>query len=227
MAHDPGNTIDLYRDIHKGVRNALFRVTFRAGCVDPTDDDSVKTLVADVHDVMTFLAAHHHHEDTPALLDLIDAYAPELRAEIEAAHVRADVAIDELPSIADELAATAVAERDRVAHQLYLALAAFTGSYLAHLDDEETNLMSVLSERAPQSEILAVNVAILSAIPLDDKRRGMKYMLPALDGADRIALLGQAKLASPPEVFERLRTVAEDVLTPDEYRAVAAGLGLG
>jgi hypothetical protein len=34
-------TVDLYRDIHKGVRHALFTVTLKAGRTDLADDSAV------------------------------------------------------------------------------------------------------------------------------------------------------------------------------------------
>ena len=39
-------TFDLYRDIHKGIRNELFAVTVAAGNVDPGDDDAVVAVGA-------------------------------------------------------------------------------------------------------------------------------------------------------------------------------------
>ena len=35
-------TVDIYRDIHKGIRNELFAVTYAAGRVDPADTDAVE-----------------------------------------------------------------------------------------------------------------------------------------------------------------------------------------
>src|SRR4051812_50001803 len=54
---------DLYREVHKGIRHALFHTTMQAGRVDPLDDTDVDATLGTYHTLIELMTAHHHHED--------------------------------------------------------------------------------------------------------------------------------------------------------------------
>src|SRR5262245_53402607 len=58
------HTVDLYRDVHKGIRAELFAVTGEAGRVDPHDAAARVALGRRVRALVEILAAHAGHEDT-------------------------------------------------------------------------------------------------------------------------------------------------------------------
>src|SRR5690606_8397842 len=55
--------VDLYRDIHKGIRAELFAATLEAGRLDPADDAGRAGLDAQVNGLVRFLVQHAEHED--------------------------------------------------------------------------------------------------------------------------------------------------------------------
>ena len=55
--------IDLYRDVHKGIRNGLFSLCTRAGRVVPADDDQIGLIAAETSWMFELLDAHAEHED--------------------------------------------------------------------------------------------------------------------------------------------------------------------
>ncbi len=63
--------VDLYRDIHKGLRHALFELTFRAGRLDSADDELVVELVAESCRVIGLLRGHHEYEEQPVFDALV------------------------------------------------------------------------------------------------------------------------------------------------------------
>jgi hypothetical protein len=56
--------------------------------------------------------------------------------------------------------------------------------------------------------------------------RNLRSILPALNVHERIGLLGGIKAAAPPVTFQRFVTVAEAVLSTDEYQAIAQAIGI-
>ena len=62
-ATSPDAAWDVYREIHKAMRHALFGVTTLAGATDPADEPAVRALCREWTDVRFVLDGHHHHED--------------------------------------------------------------------------------------------------------------------------------------------------------------------
>ncbi|RLE18187.1 MAG: hypothetical protein DRJ50_13290, partial [Actinobacteria bacterium] len=87
------DTIDLYREVHKGLRKALFDLTEKAGTLstdyatDRTNDGEFAELFTQV-DMM--LTTHHGHEDSDVLKLLINEHATSSVEAINTAHDRSD-----------------------------------------------------------------------------------------------------------------------------------------
>ena len=61
--NDTDPTLDLYREVHKGIRRALFGVCELAGALDPDDSTARQAFVARFADLDLMLNLHHGHED--------------------------------------------------------------------------------------------------------------------------------------------------------------------
>jgi hypothetical protein len=217
--------LDLYKDIHKGVRAALFAVTGRAGSIDPADAAERAGLAEQVKEVAWLLDSHAEHEDAhcqPA----IEAHAPDLAAVIAEVHPQLEARVASLVALADVAAAAPSGRAPALVHTLYLELASFTGEYLQHQDFEERQVMTTLAAAMPFEEVLAVHQAIVGSIPPDEMARSLAIMLPAMNVDDRAQLLGGIRGGAPAEVFAGVCALAESVLTPQAWSATAARLGL-
>ena len=71
----PVPTIDLYRDIHKGIRNELFGTTLQAGSTDPADRAGRLDLAGRIDKLVYLLGSHARHEDT-VVQPAIEAHVP-------------------------------------------------------------------------------------------------------------------------------------------------------
>jgi hemerythrin-like domain-containing protein len=226
MTTSTAPTVDLYREIHKGLRHALFNVTVDAGALDVTDDGAVARLVASVRDVIALLLVHHEHEDW-RVQPLIERHAPDLLEAITSAHERVDTELAVIEVVAERLEQGLGAERDQLRSQLYAGLASFTALYLDHMAVEEHDLMPALSDAMSQDELRRVLTAIRVSVPTDEMCRALRYVLPALDVDERTGLLGGMQAMTRPEVFEGFRALAEEVLGQADYSVLAGRLGLG
>lgn len=216
--------VDLYRDIHKGIRAELFAVTQRAGSLDPSDHADTAALAAHVHSVVGLLVSHAEHEDghiQPAL----ELHLPELAAQVEDDHERLEARIARLADQAGELGDGA-ADARADAHRLYVDLAAFTSTYLAHQDLEERVIMPSLEQVIGADAGLAIHQAIVGSIPPQDMARSLAIMLPAMNVDDRTELLGGMQAGAPAEVFTAVWSLATSVLDVRDLEALAARLGL-
>jgi hypothetical protein len=215
---------DLYRDIHKGIRAELFAVTERAGSLDPSSETERADLAAHVHRVVELLVSHAEHEDThiqPAL----ERHLPDLAEQVEGDHHRIDRRVTGLAAQADEAATTSGNARWH-AHRLYIDLAAFTATYLAHQDLEERLVMPALEERIGTEATLGIHQAIVGSIPPEEMAASLSVMLPAMNVDDRTDLLGGMQAGAPAEVFAGVWSLAGSVLERRDHDTLAARLGL-
>jgi hypothetical protein len=215
---------DFYREIHKGIRHALFTTTLAAGRLDVVDADAVDQLLAAHGDLLGLLHAHHHHEDE-FFQPLLEAHAPTLALEVEGQHADVDAAMAHQAVLATRLRSTPAPGRGAVAHNLYLDLTRLTSAYLAHQLVEETQVMPALRAVVPTEELLALDLELRSTIPPDEMVAAMQHMLPAMDVEERVDMLGGMAMA-PPEVFAVFRGAAERALTSAEWAQVAARVGV-
>jgi hypothetical protein len=215
---------DLYREIHKAMRYALFGVTTLAGQTDAADADAVRRLRGEWRQVAFVLDGHHRHEDL-FCERLIRRHAPGLLPEIEAAHRRCDAAIAQLHRLAGRLARADTHDSGALLRLFYLDLGDFTSMYLAHLRDEEDRVMPALNAAMSNDELAAVTAAIRGSVTPEDMCIFIRYMVPSMNFAERLDMLGGMHAGAPPAVFEMFRRAAEGVLAAKEYARVAQAAG--
>src|SRR5690242_13102267 len=93
-------TVNMYRDIHKGIRAELFAVTAAAGAVDPGDATAVAVVGQRWRNLVHLLVTHAEHEDVwmqpvieryaPAQAEVIARDHPALEAQLAAPEILAD-----------------------------------------------------------------------------------------------------------------------------------------
>jgi hypothetical protein len=220
-------TIDLYRDIHKGIRSELFATTEEAGRIDPSDPVARQALRDHIAAVVDLLVTHAEHEDghvQPA----IEQHLPALAEQVEHDHETLEARILGLRDQADDVAAReagAGAARFPM-HQLYVELASFTGAYLAHQDLEERVIMPALEAAIGIDASLEIHQAIVASIPPDVMAQSLAVMLPAMNVDDRAELLGGMQAGAPPEVFRGVWSLAGSVLHPTDLESLATRLNM-
>jgi hypothetical protein len=214
---------DLYRDVHKGLRHALFDLTFAAGRVDVADDVEVRALVDTCRRAVELVRAHDDHEDQLLLRALVETHAPDLAGRIDDEHRALALRLDALACRADELAATPSGARGAPGHALYLEAAAVTSACLEHLDVEERLVMPALIAACDHEHLARTHGALLAGLGAQDEARDLAAMLPALRPSERAAVVHRILATASPEAVARARAAALEVLTPSE----CARLGFG
>lgn len=216
--------LDLYRDIHKGIRAELFSVTGQAGSIDPSIRHERAALRDHVASVVDLLVTHAEHEDTHAQA-AIEQHLPDLASRIEADHEVLEARLGDLLGRASETVDTAGDPRWHV-HRLYMELASFTSAYLIHQDLEERHVMPALDDAIGFEATLGIHTAIVSSIPPEQMATSLAVMLPAMNVDDRAELLGGMREGAPAEVFDGVWSLTTSVLEPADVTSLASRLGL-
>jgi hypothetical protein len=214
---------DLYREIHKALRFALFGVTVMAGATDPADELSLNRLTREWAAVSMVLEGHHSHEDK--FCDpLIQVHAADLREELERAHLASNVAIGRLTNSINGLSSESGTSRVPLA-RLYRDLSDFVSTYMLHLRFEEERVMPALNAALSDDELADVTTAIRMSVPPTEMCVFIRYMAPSMNPQERVEMLTGMR-AAPGEVFELFRSATEGCLSPADYTALAQSLDL-
>jgi hypothetical protein len=218
-------TLDLYRDIHKGIRTELFAVTEGAGRADPGDAADRAALAQHVRTVRQLLISHAEHEDG-AIQPVLAAELPSLAARIEVDHEVLEARLAGLEELAGTVEAAGTGSARRDLHQLYLELGSFTSAYLEHQDVEERVVMPALEAAVGVEACVGIHQAIVGSIPPEELARTMAIMIPAMNVDDRTELLGGMQQGAPAEVFAGVWSLVGSVLPASDHAALATRLGI-
>ena len=218
-------TLDLYKDIHKGIRVELFSVTAEAGRLDPSQGIARAALATHVGDVVHLLTGHAEHEDA-AIQPVLEAHLPDLAERIEVDHLTLEARMDDLVEMATEAASLTVADPGAKVHRIYLALASFTSDYLGTRTSRSASSCRRSKPRSGFPRSLTIHQAILANMPPEEMAKGLAVMIPAMNIDDRTALLGGMRAGAPAEVFDGVWSLVGSVLEPDDYRALARRLDI-
>jgi hypothetical protein len=217
---------DTYKDVHKGIRTALFDVTACAGRVDPGDRGAIAEVTGRVRDLVQMLVAHAEHEDR-FLQPLIEQHLPELGEQIARAHTTIEAQLAELEVFADQAEAADPAASRALVHRLYVALASFTAVFLEHMGVEETEVMPGLAAAVPTEQLIAVHQELVASIPPEQMAAWLPLMVAAMNLEDRVEMFTGMQMGAPPEVFAGVCAMAQAVLPAPDYAALAERVGIG
>lgn len=205
--------MSLYREIHKGIRLMALDLVVGAGRTDFEDAAQVEALRASVRSVFALLSGHAETE-TRFMDPLYETHVPALGEELGADHARQEEQLDALLLMLDS--APAQAGPEGAGQAFVVALSRFVGEMLVHMADEEEKGMRLLWESATDAEILETHRAIIASIPPEKMAAYARFMFPAMNLPERVAMLIGVRMTAPPQVYAFLRGLAAETLTPAE-----------
>jgi hypothetical protein len=180
---------DLFSNVHKGIRRALF-----AACADlgRADGDTSREAAARaaLAEALHFVAHHGENEDL-LLLPILRERAPQIFERMSSAHAALDEARAAM-TVPQPIAA------------LYLAACAFTSQYLAHMDDEERVFEPAIRAVLSADEAIAFGRRSVERTAPLDQRMMLGWMLAAMTRLDADDFLSRV----PPAFAAELREMA-------------------
>jgi len=207
-----GRYVDIYVNVHKGIRNLMGRFSFLAGSIDWTDASAVSNLHSEWTDVRKLIHSHQEHEDRfiHPLLDKVSlgshqSYEEEHRAQLKAL---ADLDVHFNPFMGGSDPET---NRTKIGLQFYRGLNLFYADLLKHLHQEEVEAERILKSLCLPEELMNTMEKLIGSIPQDEMLLYIDYMFPAMNLSECIALLTNMRTAVPLESFmtmaDRVRRV--------------------
>lgn len=182
-------TPDIFVDVHKGIRKALFEACLLLG---RAGEDARSQALARARLAQAIRFVRHHGENEDAiLLPLIEARAAEAWHRMRAGHAQVE----------RELAGLDAALPVQV---LYARLCSFTALYLEHMREEEEQLEPLIRAALSAEELAVFGQRARERTSADDAVMMLGDMLPALPDAEARAWLERLPDALAGRLREKL-----------------------
>ncbi len=196
---DLAGRYDLYGAVHKGLRKAGCELLIRLGCADFTDPTECDAVLDILRGYILLAGSHVMHEDEHihgmlrgrgGSTDIVDEQHDDHRA-----------AFAILEKLAADIERASPQEKPAAGRRLYLAFAAYLAEDLAHMHEEETVTAPALWAGFTDDELVVLEMRIIASMPPEKNMAFMRIMIPAMNPAERAALLAAMRKGAPPEIF--------------------------
>jgi hypothetical protein len=217
---------DIYRKVHAGLRACMCEALTAVARMDPDDPADVAAIVVRVEELVTLCGGHLANEDAfvhPAM----EARRPGSTARGAHDHAEHLQGFARLAHDVDALRTAPGASRAVAAAALGRDLAAFVADNLVHMAAEERDHNAVLWTTHTDDELRAIEASIVASIPPTKLASHLRWMVPALPPADRLAMMQRLRAFAPPAVFDAALAAIEPHLDDREWMKLAKGLSAG
>ncbi len=215
--------INMYAGIHKALRNFMSDTQNRLSRTDAADNEDVQGALAQVRELLGLMRKHLQHEHDfvhPAM----NARRPGSAQVAEGDHDHHDWAIDKLLALCDHCATAIGSARFQHLEHLHLQLSVFIGENLVHMNLEETEHNAVLWDCYTDEELHAIHDRILAAVAPEEMQLVMRWMIPALNPAERAGMMMGMRAGMPPPAFEGILALTRSLVSPREMQKLEAAL---
>lgn len=216
---------DMYRDIHKGIRLAVFSYVNELGSSDLSSKETLARLRVGLDELVELLESHAKHEDahvTPVLARI----APELTESLVNDHHAYDAMLTKARYGFLACALATGAERSERAHALYMELSSFTAAYLNHMQREEEEANRALWAAFDDAQLIELHDQLIASIPPAEMAQSLPWILRGANLDTRAAMLSNMRAHAPAPVFEGVLGMARAVLSRADVLALEQRLDL-
>lgn len=219
------NRVDVYTEVHKGLRRELCDWVGRIGKLDAENAAEIAQARLDFSALSSMLTTHARHEER-WVHPLLSACAPDLVSELESEHNDHDSRFESVVETFDRLNEGGSDAPWMLQQTLYRKFAEFCGHYLIHLAREENEAMLALQGKHTDEELLGLSNEIRGSTPPEEMAGFLTAMIPAMNVKERVTMFGGMKANASKEVFDGVCALASNVLNSDEWTVVRDRLGI-
>jgi hypothetical protein len=214
---------DIYRKVHAGLRACMCEALTAVSRMDPDDPADVAANVTRITELVALCSGHLANEDA-FVHPVMEARRPGSTARGAHDHGEHLQGFARLAQDVDALRGAPAHARSTAAATLGRDLAAFVADNLVHMAAEERDHNAVLWATHTDDELRAIEASIIASIPPTKMASHLRWMVPALPPADRLAMMQRMRSFAPAAVFEATLAAIEPHLDDREWMKLAKGL---
>lgn len=216
---------NIYANIHKALRAAMSEALVGVGRLDADDDIQVAAVLEQVRALHSFLAVHLDHENR-FLHTAMEARQPGSSGDTAREHAEHECALRSLQRAVEAVANSPAPARAAAVLQLYRQLALLVAENIEHMNLEETQNHAVLCANYTDAEVRAIEVALVAALSPESAAMSLRWMIPAVNHAERVALFHGIQESAPTPVFEGALAIAKSYLSGRDWDKLNHALAL-
>lgn len=216
---------DIYRLIHKGLRASMTDALTAVGRMDCGDDREVAATAEQVERLLDMCLGHMEHENR-FVHAAIEARHPGASTHTARDHIHHVALIATLTELCQALVRSRGEEREALAELLYQHLTRFVEENFDHMRHEEVSNNAALWSAYSDAEIVAIQKAMLAAIPPEKNVHYLRSMVGAISHGERVGLLQGLRAAVPATLFEGILRAVEPTLSGNDIGKLHEALGL-
>lgn len=212
---------EIFINIHKGLRRGLWGLAAKIGELDWDDASAVGAVGAELENMLLFLREHSANEDE-IQFSFLEERAPGVTHAEQEVHRELEYRLDLLEKHWYQL----LREQDKAqpGYAFYLEYNKFLSSYLDHMDREERELTEAFYRHCSDSEIDDAFKQIVARTSPQGMGVMLSYVIPAINPSERAQLMSKTQAAASPEVFEKVKSLAQGLLGPGSWRKLSQRL---
>jgi hypothetical protein len=219
--------IDVYTDMHKGQRGRFSEIMMKAGTMDYDDIASIDNLYHDLIALKEHVFLHASLEEKfihPLLSERVPGGARKLEEDHHTMHQQFEDVAGQL----DRTRANSIESemRGRLVLEFYRAWNRFTSFYFMHINEEEENVQPTLWKICTDKELAETFKAILASQNPEELKYDLQIMLPAMNIYERAEMINAGRANTPPQAFQGFLKLAEQLLSPDDWKALKPKIGI-
>jgi hypothetical protein len=214
---------DIYKLIHKGLRNFMTDTLAAVGRMDVHDGDEVAAALTQVRDLLALCRTHAALENK-FLHPALEARGAGSAARAAQDHETHEPTIRALEDQALEVARAEGAARAAAGLALYRGLAQFVGENFAHMQLEESAHNAALWAAYSDEELVALNAQLVASVDRDTMALVLRWMVPSINPAERAGLLSEMQRKAPADAFRGVLALIRPTLGERDWTKLMAAL---
>ena len=214
--------VDVFINVHKGLRRVLLGLSLKLGSLDWSDPEEVKTVGSEFANLVHFLREHAQNEDQ-VQVPFLETRSPGATRKMTEDHRRLEKQVDQLEQDWNKVSSSP--DPSERGYPFYLDFNRFLSAYLAHMELEEREVTEAVYRHFTDEEILQEFRKIIARTSPQDMGMMLGYMIPGMNGTERLVFLSNLRAAAPPDVFGKVKGLAQKVLAPKDWEKLSARLG--
>jgi hemerythrin-like domain-containing protein len=214
--NETSTRFDMYLAVHKGLRAMMVNTLTTVGRIDSSDEAEVADALAKVRSLLELCRSHLFAENQ-FLHAAMEARRPGSSSITTNEHVQQE---EILERIEGQLLAIDCSKSDREAKllRLYRDLALFVAENFQHMDVEESQNNETLWSLYSDEELHEIHQQILKSIEPAKMRVFIRWILPYVHHAERVAILKDMQNEMPQPVFQQLLSVVRPHILEGDWR---------